>query len=121
MIVKKTGWPRFFVTLLLLTTIVGCIGPMNATMRVRTWNREIENRWLGEGAYILLKVPYSGVYGLLALSDLLVFNSIEFWGGQNPIDPTDPARLKAVQELDTKRHGGGSKDVDDDSMEKTEE
>ena len=83
----------------------GCIGPMNSISRLKTWNREIENRWTGQAAYVLLRLPYGGVYGLVFLSDVLLWNSIEFWGGTNPIDGVDPARLRAVRQLDKERHG----------------
>ncbi len=83
----------------------GCFGPMSATGRLKTWNREIENRWAGQGVYLLLRVPYGGVYGLVFLSDVIVFNAIEFWGGQSPIDPVSPERLLYLKELDARRHG----------------
>jgi hypothetical protein len=82
-----------------------CIGPMNATSRLKTWNREIENRWAGEAVYIVLRIPYGGVYGLVFLSDVILFNAIEFWGGGNPVDPVDPERIRALRELDRRRHG----------------
>ena len=85
----------------------GCFGPMSATGRLKTWNREIENRWAGEVVYLGLRVPYGGVYGLVFLSDVVVFNSIEFWGGQNPIGPVSPERLLYLRELDARRHGSG--------------
>ena len=98
---------RILVTALLLvmTFTAGCIGPMNASGRVKTWNREIENRWGGEVVYVLFSIPYGGVYGILFLSDVLLWNSIEFWGGNNPVEGVDPARLRALKELDKERHG----------------
>ena len=84
-----------------------CIGPMSASSRVKTWNREIENRWGGEAVYLVLRVPWGGVYGLLFLSDVLFFNAIEFWTGKPLVDPVDPARLQRVKELDARRHGFG--------------
>jgi hypothetical protein len=98
---------RIAVLLFVTVMVAGCFGPMKATSRLRTWNREIENRWAGQGIYVLLRVPYGGVYGLFALSDFLLWNSIEFWGGENPIDPVDPERLVRVKALDAQRHGGG--------------
>ena len=82
-----------------------CIGTMNATSRLKTWNREIENRWAGEAVYVLLRIPYGGVYGLVFLSDVLLFNSVEFWGGENPVEPVNPDRIRAITELDKRRHG----------------
>ena len=98
---------RILVTALLgvMIFMAGCIGPMNATSRVKTWNREIHNRWGGELVYVLFSVPYGGVYGIVFLSDVILWNSVEFWGGNNPIDGVDPARLQALKELDKERHG----------------
>jgi len=98
---------RILALLLMTGVLAGCFASMNATQRLRTWTREIENRWLGQGTYILLRIPYTGVYGVFGLSDLLLFNSIEFWSGDNPIDSVSMERLVAVRELDARRHGGG--------------
>ena len=108
-IVRKTKVGTRLALLLLIGTLTGCFGSMNATARLKTWNREIENRWAGEATFLLLRVPYQGVYGVVAISDLLLFNSIEFWTGQHPIDPVSPERRVALKELDARRHGGGSK------------
>ena len=78
-----------------------CVGPFNATKRLHTWNREIENLWLGEGVFVVFRFIY--VYPLAAISDMLIFNSIEFWGGTNPIDPVSPARIKALDDADDAR------------------
>jgi hypothetical protein len=75
----------------------GCIGPMNASSRLKTWNREIENRWAAEGVFLVLR--YVPVYAACFLGDVLIFNSIEFWGGENPIDPVDPERVSAIADL----------------------
>ncbi len=81
----------------------GCFGTMNATSRLKTWNREVENRWVGQGTYLLLRVPYGGVYGLFFLSDVLFFNAFDFWGGTNLVESVDPARLEALRALDRER------------------
>jgi hypothetical protein len=75
-----------------------CVGPFNTTKQLHTWNREIENRWLGEGVFVALRFIY--VYPLAIIGDMFIFNSIEFWGGTNPIDPVSPARLKALDDAD---------------------
>ena len=50
------------------------------------------------------------------LSDVIVWNSIEFWGGDNPIDPVDPERLIAVKELDARRHGPGTEEAEESTQ-----
>ena len=91
-----------------MMSTVGCFGSMNASGRLKTWNREIENRWMGQGAYILLRFPLGGVYGLLFLSDVFVLNSIEFWGGTNPIDPVSPERRQRLRELGAQRQSSSN-------------
>ena len=81
----------------------GCFGPMNATMRLKTWNRKIENRWLGEGVFLAFR--YIPVYGAFFLGDVLIFNSMEFWGMDNPVAPPAPEDIQRVQELDAERMG----------------
>jgi hypothetical protein len=105
MAIKKTVIAALLVVMASLTS--ACVGPMNATSRLKTWNREIENRWAGEGVYVLLRLPWGGVYGLFFLSDVLVFNAIEFWGGDNPVDPVSPQRLQQLRQLDARRHEPG--------------
>jgi Domain of unknown function (DUF3332) len=84
--------------LALLFVCTSCFGPFNASNRLHTWNREIENRWLGEAVYLPIRVFV--VYNAAFLADAIIFNSIEFWGGDNPIDPTAPERLKALMDKD---------------------
>ena len=89
--------------LFLVVGLTGCFGSMNATSRLRTWNREIENRWAGEGTYLLTMV--TRVKTVVSLSDFLIFNPIEFWTGKHPIGPVSMERRMAVKELDAQRHG----------------
>lgn len=85
-----------------------CIGPFNAVGRLHTWNRsEFENRWAGEGVYLVLRVL--PVYALCFVGDVLIFNSIEFWGGTNPVDPPDRATVEALRAADAARAAEASK------------
>lgn len=61
-----------------------CLGPYNAFNSVSSWNsKATDNKFLNELIYIgLYIVP---VYQLAAFGDAVIFNSIEFWGGENPI------------------------------------
>jgi hypothetical protein len=86
----------------------GCIGPFNAINRVHTWNREIDNRWAGEGVYLVLRIL--PVYALCFVGDVLVFNSIEFWGWENPVDPPAKERVMALREADAARAAEADKD-----------
>ena len=77
---------RFGVGLLALALFVsGCYGPFNLTRRLYQWNGQVGTKWEREFVFILL--AWLPVYGLTVLGDAVVFNSIEFWTGNNPVDP----------------------------------
>ena len=65
-------------------TAASCIGTNEAFNSLHAWNEEItENKWGQAGIHLgFWLIP---AYPLCLLGDILVFNSIEFWGGQNPI------------------------------------
>lgn len=63
----------------------GCYGPFNLTRRLYQWNGSVGTKWEREFMFILL--AWAPVYGLAVLGDALVFNSMEFWTGKNPVDP----------------------------------
>ena len=63
-----------------------CLGPNNAFNNLNHWNQHVtENKWGNEGIFLVLNII--PVYGLFYYGDILIFNSIEFWGGKNPIEP----------------------------------
>jgi len=73
----------------------GCYGPFNLTRNLHHWNGTVTaNKWGQEGLFLVLSII--PVYGICVLGDSLIFNSIEFWGGENPIKPN----AMAEQELD---------------------
>ena len=64
---------------------MGCIGQMGLSGKVRQFNLETtEDRWGREILFVILMVI--PVYGFASMLDIIVFNSIEFWTGKNPID-----------------------------------
>jgi len=72
-----------------LSMTAACYGPFNLTRTLYKWNGEvkgagdIEAKWMREGVFLaLVLLP---VYGISLLADAVVFNSIEFWTGENPI------------------------------------
>jgi hypothetical protein len=64
---------------------VGCIGNFALSAKVRKFNLEqTQDRWGREILFVVLYVI--PVYPISGLADIIVFNSIEFWSGKNPID-----------------------------------
>ncbi len=69
--------------LLVASLTTACYGPFNATRNFHQWNGSVsENKWVDEGLFL---IPGCIVYPLCLAGDSLIFNSIEFWGGENPI------------------------------------
>lgn len=68
----------------LCLTQTACFGSFAATRALYSFNKGVSgDKWIQEIVFFaLLVVP---VYSLFALGDVLLFNSIEFWGGSNPI------------------------------------
>jgi len=63
-----------------------CLGPNNAFNSLNHWNDTVtESKWANEGIFLVLNII--PVYGIAYLGDILIFNSIEFWGGENPVSP----------------------------------
>lgn len=62
----------------------GCYGSFALTTKLHRWNGTVSNsKFVNELVFFgLCIIP---AYELACLGDALIFNSIEFWGGQNPI------------------------------------
>ena len=62
-----------------------CLGPNNAFNSIHHWNQNVsEDRWVNEAIHVgCLIVP---VYAFAWMGDVIIFNSMEWWGAENPID-----------------------------------
>jgi len=62
----------------------GCYGKFQLTKNIYDWNGKVsDNRWLKSlTMWGLLIIP---VYTIGMLGDAIIFNLIEFWGGENPL------------------------------------
>jgi len=78
--IKKT-----IATLLLASSLTGCMGHNALTAKALKFNLSTaEGRWGREGLFVgMMIIP---VYPIFKLLDLLIFNSIEFWAGSNPLN-----------------------------------
>ena len=80
------------ITALALAATLGttsCIGPDNAHDSVASWNSRVsDSKFINEVVFIGLHIV--PVYQIALFGDRLIFNSIEFWGGENPISKPEP-------------------------------
>lgn len=68
----------------------GCYGPFYLTRKVWKFNGEVsDNKWVVEVAFLVMNIV--PVYQVAGLADSLIFNSIEFWTGNNPMSETASA------------------------------
>ncbi len=65
----------------LLTT--SCIGSFALSNKLLTWNKQIDNKFVNELVFFAFWIL--PVYEVSMLADVVVFNSIEFWSGSNPV------------------------------------
>jgi len=71
-----------------------CLGSFTLFNSVSAWNQEVTgNKFINELIFIGLNIV--PVYGIASLADVVIFNSIEFWTGENP------AATAAVQNFET--------------------
>lgn len=64
-------------------TLTGCIGSNAVTAKVMQFNVEaVDNRYARGGVNLLL----APVYAITVAVDYVLFNSIEFWAGKNPLN-----------------------------------
>lgn len=76
-----------------MTLNAACYGPFNLTKNVYHWNSgikgsgEVNDKWMKELVFFgMIVVP---VYMFSALLDGFIFNSIQFWSGDNPIKASE--------------------------------
>jgi hypothetical protein len=63
----------------------GCIGQFGLTGKVRQFNLEqSKDRFGREILFVILYII--PIYPFAGLADIIIFNSMEFWSGKNPID-----------------------------------
>ena len=70
---------------LLITCVVSnsCYGPFNLTVKLHNWNGTVGSKWANSAVFFaFVIIP---VYEVCTFLDALIFNAIEFWGGNNPI------------------------------------
>ncbi|MEH0156898.1 DUF3332 domain-containing protein [Limibacter armeniacum] len=75
-----------FVALLILGVSVlqtSCYGPFRLTNQLHSWNGQVGTKFVN--ALVFLAFVIIPVYEIALLGDGLIFNTIEFWGGENPI------------------------------------
>lgn len=74
--------------LCLVAATSSCYGPFRLTNKLHSWNGQVsQKKFVNE--LVFLGLCILPAYEICVLGDGLIFNSIEFWGGNNPIAMKD--------------------------------
>jgi hypothetical protein len=74
-----------------------CLGSDHAYGQVKNWNVGLSDQdWVNE--LVFLGLHLIPVYPLALLGDVVIFNTIHYWSGDNPI--SDPGQFKGFTSKD---------------------
>ena len=83
----KKSFNRFVAVALIAASSValsGCFGSFALTSKLHNWNGSVsDSKFVNE--LVFLGLCILPAYELCCLGDALIINSIEFWGGNNPV------------------------------------
>jgi len=79
---------KFFTAVVALTLVssiafTSCIGSFGLTNKLYSWNNSLGDKWTNE--IVFLAFCILPVYEICLFADAVVFNTLEFWTGNNPI------------------------------------
>ncbi len=83
---------------ILTVGVAGCFGNFAATRKVYEFNGSFGDKWMNQIMFwVLTFVP---AYEIAAFADVVLFNTIEFWTGSNPVamGPNDEVIKYASQD-----------------------
>ena len=73
---------------LVVAAMSSCVGSFRLTSKLNTWNNQVsQKKFVNE--LVFLAMCILPAYEICVLGDALIFNSVEFWGGNNPIAMKD--------------------------------
>lgn len=99
-----------------MVVVVGCTGTFQLTRKVYDFQTKPADKWVDEVLFLaFVIIP---VYGVATLVDGVVFNSIEFWTGQNPVKFAGHGTNNGAVSKDgvAMRYDAASKDIEVSSV-----
>jgi hypothetical protein len=81
-------------------SLQGCYGQFGLTRKLYTWNGTVGDKWIN--SIILFALSAVQVYTVVVLADGIVFNTMEFWTGKNPVTLSPGERETRVVSVDGK-------------------
>jgi len=90
---KAKNWISAGMLVVFMGVLSGCYGQYALVHLLYKSNGTIENKWARSGVNALLII--FPVYAIAGLGDVIIFNTIEFWSGKNPITNSPSVAGKA--------------------------
>lgn len=112
-----------FLTVALALTLAGsvtftsCIGSFSLSNKVLSWNNSVSSKWVNE--LIFFAMWFIPVYEICMFADVILFNSIEFWTGNNPIAAGDVKQVEGengIYTVETTENGYNIKNEEGNEM-----
>lgn len=85
---RRRTLTRLALALALTASVSGCYGRFALSHKLHAWNGTISDRWINSIVFFGLVVVQA--YTLCLLGDGIIFNTVEFWSGDNPVASVDP-------------------------------
>ena len=83
-----------------MATSSACFGSFNATRKLWMFNRDVsKNKFAQEVVFLAMNIV--PVYGVGAFLDAVVFNTVEFWSGKNPIEMASRTQIDGRHVVET--------------------
>lgn len=84
-----------------------CFGTFQATKKVYAFNKGVGDKWVVEVVFLAMNIV--PVYGLAAFADAVVFNSMEFWTGENPMSSVSLSEQQGTSLRQTRTVSGDTR------------
>ncbi len=75
---------KFIITTMVAGVLAsGCTGSFGLTKGLYNWHRGLDNKWVDELGFLACTI--FPVYAFAGFGDVIIFNTVEFWSGENPL------------------------------------
>jgi hypothetical protein len=80
---KSTRFLCLFLGFSMLTQVQGCYGNFALTRKLYAWNGTVGDKWIN--SIVMFALSIVPVYLACGIADYLLFNTLQFWTGKNPV------------------------------------
>ena len=94
-------------TAVAIATPSACFGSFHASRNLWKFNKDVsKNKWAQEAMFLGMSIL--PVYEIGSVLDVLIFNSVEFWTGENPLKLSSRMRVDDKRVVESTTTGKGT-------------